>query len=399
MAADMLKAGQGLNYPELVRTVAEQSSAAVEWTVDEIGVDYLDHVEQIGGHSAPRTLTIKSEAGFHFGAELVRKMLKKAREAGAEIRTQACLQTLVQDAAGTVTGVVVREGVFFPKTINGVTKRIGARKGVVLASGGFANDVALRTSQDPRLTTDVETTNRRGATGEVITEALRIGAMPVHLSAIQLGPWATPDEKGSNVGANFGTICIFPHGIVVDSGTGQRLMNERADRKLRADAMLAAGRICLGIVDAQGAAFGDHFLKKCLEKGVVKAFDGLDQLARYYEVPADALADTVTGYNRALAKGRDLDFGRPVRKGDTPLAQPPFYAIRLWPKIHFTSGGIRIDTAARVIGINHQPIKGLFAAGEVTGGVHGACRLGSCAIPECLVFGRIAGRSAAAAAG
>ena len=97
-----------------------------------------------------------------------------------------------------------------------------------------------------------------------------------------------------------------------------------------------------------------------------------------------------------LRKGKDPDFGRPIRENEHPLNKAPFYAIRLWPKIHYTSGGTQIDGKTRVFNLGQQPIEGLFAAGEITGGVHGACRLGSCAITDCLVFGRIAGQQVAA---
>jgi succinate dehydrogenase/fumarate reductase flavoprotein subunit len=112
-------------------------------------------------------------------------------------------------------------------------------------------------------------------------------------------------------------------------------------------------------------------------------------------MPAPALAETVDGYNRAVAAGGKDAFGKDLGQGACPVAKPPFYAIRLYPKVHYTPGGVRIDQRARVVDLRGNPIPRLFAAGEVTGGVHGASRLGSCALTECLVFGRIAGREAA----
>ena len=395
MASDMKKAGLDLNHPDLVRTVTENSSSAIDWTIEEIGVTYLDQVVQLGGHSRPRTLIVKSRANVCCGAVLVRKMLSKALDMGIEIRTQAYVQTIVREAGGPVTGVTIREAQSSPQIEPGIVKTIGCRKGVVLASGGFASDVRFRTILNPLLDSSVETTNRRGATAELLTEAIRIGAMPIHLSAIQLGPWASPDEKGLNVGSNFASMAVFPHGIVVDPRTGERLLNELGDRKVRADAMLAADHICIGFVDAKGASFVDHFLPRCLSNGVVTPFDTLAELAHHYKIPANKLKRTVTAFNDYLKNGKDVEFGRPIRENEIILEQPPFYAIRLWPKIHYTSGGVQIDTHARVIGLDQQPIEGFFAAGEITGGIHGACRLGSCAISDCLVFGRIAGQQAA----
>jgi succinate dehydrogenase/fumarate reductase flavoprotein subunit len=143
-------------------------------------------------------------------------------------------------------------------------------------------------------------------------------------------------------------------------------------------------------VKAQGWDIG-----RALKKGVVRKFNSLEELAAAYEIPLDELEATIDRFNGYVKKGTDEDHGKPILPDAAPLAVPPYYAIRLWPKVHFTMGGVQIDTRARVIDVDGKPIPGLYAAGEVTGGVHGACRLGSCAITECLVMGRIAGRNAA----
>lgn len=98
---------------------------------------------------------------------------------------------------------------------------------------------------------------------------------------------------------------------------------------------------------------------------------------------------------RLLAGGRDLDFGRPFLPGASPTASPPSYGIRLWPTVHYTMGGLAIDPDARVLDGEARPLEGIYAAGELTGGIHGASRLGGCSITDGLVFGRIAGRNAA----
>jgi succinate dehydrogenase/fumarate reductase flavoprotein subunit len=113
-------------------------------------------------------------------------------------------------------------------------------------------------------------------------------------------------------------------------------------------------------------------------------------------MPEGALQDTVERYNGFVRAGTDAAYGKRILEDAAPIAEPPFYAIRTWPKVHHTMGGVHIDAEARVIGHDLNPVPGLFAAGEITGGVHGAVRLGSCAVTDCLVFGRIAGRHAAA---
>jgi hypothetical protein len=181
---------------------------------------------------------------------------------------------------------------------------------------------------------------------------------------------------------------------MVDPCSGKRCVNELGDRRVVADALWAAGRPCICFADAGAVARSDIEVERPLRKGVVRQFDGLGELAEAYGIPADALQETVERYNRSVAAGSDPEFGKFIHPGVAPLERPPFYAMRLWPKVHHTMGGVGINAQAQVLDLERRPIPGLFAAGEVTGGVHGACRLGSCAIPECLIFGRIAGRSA-----
>ena len=119
-------------------------------------------------------------------------------------------------------------------------------------------------------------------------------------------------------------------------------------------------------------------------------------MAAHYRIPAGPLKETVARFNAQVKAGEDKDFGKPIRDDSGTIDTAPFYAIRLWPKVHYTMGGALINEQAQVLDLAQNPIPGLYAAGEFTGGIHGACRLGSCSITECLVFGRIAGRNAAA---
>jgi len=267
---------------------------------------------------------------------------------------------------------------------------------VVLATGGFGSDTAFRKLQNPRLDESIGTTNHRGATAEGLTAALQINAAPIHLSWIQTAPWSCADERGYGKGSRFASYSVYPCGILVDPATGRRIVNEWADRRKRSDAIIATGRVCVGIVDAEGAKSDLPSLEHCLKSGKIRRFDTLAALAGAYEVPEDGLQTTVDDYNRRIDTGGRDPLGKPLDKGVRPLSHPPFYAIRLWPKVHYTPGGIGINTDAQVIDTRNQPIPRLFAAGEVCGGIHGASRLGGCALTECLVFGRIAGRRAAA---
>jgi flavocytochrome c len=390
MMKDMLKAGLHLNHPELVRIVAERSNETVQWTMNALGVRYDGTLTQWGGHSVPRSYTTHNKSG----APIIHRQLAELEKVGVHVKTRRCLTRILKDEYGSVKGVAFRDNYVLPESRAGTTRSIKARQAVVLATGGFGSDVSFRTAQDPRLTEETDSTNHSGATAEALIEALSIGAMPVHLPYIQLGPWSCPDEKGFGIGPWFAQTVAFQYGILVDPMTGERFMDEMSDRKIRADAIIETGHPCIGIADAAAAGYRADFLPRFLKRGVVKGFDTLQELAQVYDMPFGALKQTVERYNTFTLNREDREFGKPIQKDAQPLTHPPFYAIRVWPKVHHTMGGIQINSKAQVLDLVQRPIRGLYAAGEVVGGVHGACRLGSCSIVDCLVFGRIAGQNA-----
>ncbi|MFC1920376.1 flavocytochrome c [Chloroflexota bacterium] len=391
MYDDMLKAGLGLNHPELVREVTEKSNEVFQWSIDYLGVQYLDRVDTFGGHSRPRCYTPEGVSG----SSIIKQQLLKLNLLGIKVKTRIFFKNFIQSSDGRVCGVKVRENYDHRDEKSGEEKFIRARKAVVLASGGFGSDIPFRVIQDPRLTKDIDTTNKPFTTAEALKEAMKIGATPVHLSQIQLGPWSSPDEKGYGVATGFADYILFQYGIIVNPITGKRIVNEMADRKTVADAILNIGQPCLGVVDDRAVKSSGWDIEKCLKKRVVKKFDTLNDLALNYDILLKLIEATIEGFNEHVVGKNDSEFGKPILPGASLIENPPFYGIRLWPKVHHTMGGIQINVKAQVISLEQQPLKGLYAAGEVVGGIHGACRLGSCAITDCLVFGRIAGRNAA----
>lgn len=389
MYEDMMKSGLGINYPELVRVVVENASDVFQWSVDYLGVEYLDRIDIFGGHSVHRCYTAKNVTG----ATIIKKQMDKMSELGIEVRFKSYLKNIVINLNGRVCGIVVREDYDYKDPEKGRDKYIKAEKGVILATGGFGADVDFRSSQDTRLTENIGTTNKPFATSEIIKESIRIGAMPVQLSHIQLGPWASPDEAGYGVGPQFSEYIVFQYGIIVDPATGRRFVNELADRKTLSDQMLHKGYPCIGIADSKAVREAGWNIDSGLKRKVVRKFDTLEEAADFYGIPKEGIRETINRFNENFKEGLDKEFGKPLIENSSPIGEAPYYAMRLWPKVHFTMGGIRIDTDARVINRDGDAIDGLYAAGEVTGGVHGASRLGSCAITECMVFGRIAGKN------
>lgn len=392
MLKDMLEAGTGLNHRELAKIVADQSASALQWTIDYLGVTYKDNLNHLGGHSVPRTYITANGTG----SGIIQPMLNSCRKLGIPIRLKTQFVQFVSNDSGRVEGVQIQPDYHFPHKGSGNVLKLRAKKAVILATGGFGNDIRFRTIQDPRLTENIDSTNHMGATAEGLTAALSVGASPIQLCWIQLGPWASYDEKGWGVGSMFTLLAGFPYGIMVDANTGKRFVNEMSDRRLRTDAMLLQNRTPVAIVGSEGVKYATT-LEKCLKRGVVRKFESLEELAHANMIPLAPLLETIENYNVYLMHGRDTEFGKPFTSDLKAIEKPPFYSIRLLPKVHYCMGGVQINTHAQVLSISAgSPIPGLYAAGEVTGGIHGASRLGSNSIVDCLVFGRIAGASASA---
>ena len=391
---DMLKAGKNLNHKDLAMIVAKQSWPMVKYTMDEWGVEY-SFVAHLGGHSVPRSYNTANGSG----SGIVSKQIEACKKIGIPLKTRTYVDKIVMDEDKRVCGVKVLDGYRFGREGSGKTKAIRAKKGVVLASGGFGNDPVFRAVQDPTLGPDVKSTNQPGATSEVLRQALGVGCTPVQISWIQIGPWTSPDEKGMGLSYSFSAVAAANGGMWISPKTGKRFVNELADRKIRADAILATGNICLSMaqesVAKQFKALNDSRTQAALKAGTMKKFDSYEAIAAEYKINLAGFQEQIARYNELVKAGVDEDFGRPMKKG-VYFNEPPYYVARLWPKVHHTMGGVQINQKAEAIGLDGKPIKGLYAAGEVTGGVHGAVRLGSVAVIDCLVFGRIAGQSASA---
>lgn len=273
----------------------------------------------------------------------------------------------------------------------------------MLAAGGFCRDKIFRKLQDPRIPDDVDSTNHPGATAGVLLKAFEIGAYPVQVDWIQFGPWASPDEKGFGAAPILTQQGTFKYGIAVDVRTGKRFMNELADRKTRADAEFKILRddpkaYPITFADTKMAFkdLSEEVISKGMASGkVVGECASLDEIASKYGVPADALKESVKKYNEGVKAKKD-EFGKQESALSEINEAGPFYVIRLSPKPHHTMGGLKINAKAEVISSKtNKPIPGLYAAGEITGGTHGASRLGTVAITDCIVFGMIAGEQIA----
>ena len=400
MAKDMMTEGGGLNQPEKVRHLCEEALPTWEWTIQTLGVEWVEErVAQEGGHSVPRCAIVKNGSG----SGIVLKEAAKLEALGVKPRTRTYLERIIRDADGRVKGVQVREGYSFPKADSGKVKCIAARRAVVLCHGGFGADIKYRSIQDPKLTEKLGTTCQPGATSEAWREAARIGCQLIQTDWIQCAPWTSPVEKGMGIALFFAQGAAAMFGMWVQDKTGERFVDELANRKVRADAimtLLNEGIHCYAVADAKGVEpmgiSRPGLLQKMLERGCVKQYETLEALAAGEKINIEGLRKSVEEWNSAVKSGTDAHFKRYVNKKAPPMGTGPWYVSTMVPKVHHCMGGIYTDMQARALDIStDEPIPGLFAAGEATGGVHDAVRLGSCAVTDCLVYGRIAGRTAA----
>ena len=324
------------------------------------------------------------------------------KELGIPIRLRTYVQNIIRTEKG-VEGVRVREGYRFPNEGSGKEKTIRATKGVVLCYGGFSADVKFRMFQDPKLDGSLDTTNQPGATSELWRETMAIGCLQVQDDWIQCGPWTSPREKGMGIGWQFSQTAAAEYGLWVNSD-GKRFVNELANRKVRADAIMVegtAGKKCFAICNEANVAplkkQRPGFLERMLERKIVEKYDTLDELAKAAGINAENLKKEVAAFNEIVKNKVDPVWGRYINNAQTPLTEGPWYYGDLLPKVHHCMGGLVTDNDCRVLDVRtDKPIPHLYAAGEATGMVHGAVRLGSVAILDCLVFGRICGQKVAA---
>ncbi len=394
MVKDQLASGRGVAHEPLLRHIAANAADALQLATDA-GAEFFPYLQQLGGHSVPRTY----QTTVSCGAGITQPLLKECRKLGVETYNRSKFVRFVQDDSGRVVGVTIQPRYYHDrKTAEAEPVNIAANRGVLIATGGFSENVQLRMAQDPTLTADLTTTNTPGATGEAMLAMFRLGAVPVHLAYIQSGPWASPDEGGFGYVSNY-SIYNFPHSVAINRATGRRFMNEIADRKTRADAELS-NRDADGnplppiLITGYEQAMKHPSAKKVLKYGVGWKFDDLESLAGEFDVPLEPLRAQIDEYNGYVRDGEDKQFGKAMESAKGKPVEAPYLVVRLWPKVHYCQGGVEINVRAEVIDAQtRQPLPGLYAAGEVTGGIHGVSRLGSCSIPECMVMGITAGRS------
>ena len=369
---DTMKGGKNLNDPALVRELVENSAAAVDW-VNEIGGD-LSVVGQFGGASVKRIHRPSDTSAV--GPMLVKTLNAKVEELGIPVLLETKATKILLDADGNVSGVEAEnaEGSFTIKT-----------KAIILATGGFGANPEMVVKYNPNLAGFI-TTNHIGATGDGINMALEVGAGLTDIEQIQTHPTVNPDT------ATMYTEGVRGNGAILVNNEGNRFVNELETRDVVSAAILAQPNEESWLIFDTAVRESLSAIEKYINEGIIVQADTIEELAQKTGVNEANLVATMSRYAAMQQAGSDEEFGRTSM--EFPLTQGPFFAGLAKPAIHHTMGGVKINTDTQVLKEDGAIIKGLYAAGEVVGGVHGANRLGGNAVADIVVFGRISGEKA-----
>lgn len=372
---DTMKGGKELNNKELVTVMAENSAAAVDW-VNEIGGD-LSVVGMFGGASVKRIHRPTDTSAV--GPMLVKALNNKMAELNIPVLLETTAKQILVNDEGAVCGVVAADKDGKEMTIDCTA--------VILATGGFGANAEMVEEYKPDLA-GFGTTNHAGATGDGITMAKELGAEFVDMEQIQTHPTVNPETQ------TMYTEGVRGNGAILVNKEGKRFVNELETRDVVSAAILEQTDGQCYMVFDQAVRESLAAIESYIKKGIVAEADTPEALGEEIGVDGAALAETLKAYAGYQAAGKDDEFGR--ESMELPLDQPKYYAALCAPAIHHTMGGVKINTACEVLKADGSAIPGLFAAGEITGGVHGANRLGGNAVTDIVVFGRIAGTGAEA---
>ncbi|PKK40089.1 Fumarate reductase flavoprotein subunit [Clostridiaceae bacterium JG1575] len=370
---DTFKGGKKLNDPALLRVLVDHSSEAVDW-VNQLGAG-LERVTLTGGATNPRTHSPKDGAAI--GPVIVRVLSNKLNDLKVEVllKTQA---TKILQNEGKITGIEA-------KSAKGQTFRIHA-KAVIVATGGFGANHEMVEGYNPNLK-GFSTTNHEGAKGTGILMAQAVGAALTQMDQIQIHPTTDPET-----GYMF-TEALRGDGAILLNQDGKRFIDELQTRDVVSKNIMEQKGGVAWLIMNQEMRSKNKSLDGYIKKGYAVEAKDLASLAKAVQMPEAQVASTMTAYADAVAAQKDASFGRTHLT--EPLSVGSYYAIKVKPSIHHTMGGLKINASAQVLDQEGNVLPGLYAAGECTGGIHGGNRIGGNAMTDIIVFGRIAGQSAA----
>lgn len=379
MELDTLIGGHGTNDPALVEALCSNSADAIAW-LSEQGIE-LTSVSSFGGASVKRIHRPVDSEGktISVGSYMIPLLQAKCEELGVEFIMNTTANEILTDANGAAVGIAATDK-------NGAAVTVNA-KAVILATGGFGANLDMVVEYKPDLA-GFMTTNAPGAQGQGIDMAVAIGAGTVDMDQIQIHPTVEANT------AALITEGLRGDGAILVNAEGNRFTDEVGTRDVVSAAEIAQTGSYSWLVIDQAMADASSVIQGYIKNGYTVTGETYEELAGAMGVDAAAFAATMDKWNAAVAAGVDEEFGR--TSFANPLDTAPYYAIKVTAGIHHTMGGLTINPQTQVLAGDGTVIDGLYAAGEVTGGVHGGNRLGGNAVADFVVFGRIAGEQAAA---
>ena len=377
MELDTMIGGKGINDPELVETLCENSADAIDW-LDEHGIT-LHNVSSFGGASVKRIHRPVNAEGktVSVGSYMIPLLQENCEKAGVKMMLDTTATEILTDANGAAVGVKATGA-------SGETVTVNA-KAVVLATGGFGANLDMVVKYKPELK-GFMTTNAPGIQGQGIEMAQAIGAATVDMDQIQIHPTVEANT------AALITEGLRGDGAILINEEGQRFIDEVGTRDVVSAAEIAQTGSYSWLVVDQAMVDASSVIQGYIKKGYTVTGETYEELGKAMGVDAAAFAETMEKWNGYVEAKNDPDFGR--TSFANPLNTAPYYAVKVTAGVHHTMGGLKINANTEVLNEKGEVIPGLFAAGEVTGGVHGANRLGGNAVADFTVFGRIAGAAA-----
>ncbi|MDR0270577.1 flavocytochrome c [Paenibacillus sp.] len=367
---ETLKGGHDTNDKDMLRFFVDNSASAIDW-LDSIGIR-LNNITITGGMKEKRTH--RPEDGSAVGQYLANGLLKNIQEQEIPLFVNAKV-TEITEKDGKANGVKV--------TFNEHEEKNIAADAVVVTTGGFGSNMDMISEVRPDLKGYV-TTNQVGSTGDGIKMIEALGGVTVDMDQIQVHP-TVQQEKSYLIGE-----AVRGEGAILVSNDGKRFTNELDTRDNVTAAINKLPEKSAYLVFDSGVKSRAKAIEQYEKMGFVINGDSIEALAKVMDVPADQLKATMDTWNSAVNKKEDAEFGRTTAM-DNDLSSGPFYAIKIGPGIHYTMGGVKINTNTEVLNKDGKPISGLFAAGEVCGGLHGQNRIGGNSVAEIIIFGRQAG--------
>ena len=377
MELDTMIGGKGINDPALVETLCANSADAIDW-LDEHGIT-LHNVSSFGGASVKRIHRPVNDEGkvVSVGSYMIPLLQENCEKAGVKMMLDTTATEILTDANGAAVGVKATGSTGETVTVNA--------KAVVLTTGGFGANLDMVVKYKPELK-GFMTTNAAGIQGQGIEMAEAIGAATVDMDQIQIHPTVEANT------AALITEGLRGDGAILINEEGQRFIDEVGTRDVVSAAEIAQTGSYSWLVVDQAMVDASSVIQGYIKKGYTVTGATYEELGKAMGVDAAAFAETMDKWNGYVEAKNDPDFGR--TSFANPLNTAPYYAVKVTAGVHHTMGGLKINANTEVLNEKGEVIPGLFAAGEVTGGVHGANRLGGNAVADFTVFGRIAGAAA-----